>query len=144
MDLRVGIDLVSVESIRESIAAHGDRYLARVYTPQELEDCRGRAGGAGPDPERLAARFAAKEAAFKALHVGDQAVAWLDVQTRRGPTGWDNLILRGRAADIAARAGITDLSVSITHARGHAAAVVIAEISKTADSESMTQTIRTT
>lgn len=95
MAFRVGIDLVSVESVRESIAAHGDRYLARVYTPQELEDCRRPAGRAGPDPAHLAARFAAKEAVFKILHVGDQAVAWLDVQTRRDPTGSDKFNLKG-------------------------------------------------
>ena len=77
------------------MAAHGDRYLARVYTPRELEDCRGPGGRAGPDPAHLAARFAAKEAVFKILRVGDQAVAWLDVQTRRDPTGWDKLILPG-------------------------------------------------
>jgi holo-[acyl-carrier protein] synthase len=142
MALRVGIDLVSVESVREAMVAHGDRYLARVYTPGELEDCMGRAG---VDPERLAARFAAKEAVFKVLQVGDQAVAWLDVETRtHHPSGSVKLILSGSAADIAARAGITDLSLSFTHERGCAAAVVIAEIPKTADSEPMTSTPRRT
>jgi holo-[acyl-carrier protein] synthase len=140
MALRVGIDLVSVQSVREAMAAHGDRYLARVYTRRELEDCR---APAGLDPKRLAARFAAKEAAFKALRVGDQAVAWLDVETRRDSSGWVKLILSRSAADIAARSGITDLSLSITHERECAAAVVIAEISKTADSEPMTHRTRT-
>jgi holo-[acyl-carrier protein] synthase len=141
MPFRVGIDLVSVDSIGDSIGAHGDRYLLRVYTRRELDECR---AADGIDPERLATRFAAKEAAFKALHVGDQAVAWLDVETIRDPTGLVQLSLRGGAADIAARDGISTLSVSVSVARGHAMAIVIAEISKTADSEPMTQTIRRT
>jgi holo-[acyl-carrier protein] synthase len=60
MPLRVGIDLVQIEDIRESIAAYGERYLERTYTDEERRDC-------GGDPSHLAARFAAKEAALKAL-----------------------------------------------------------------------------
>jgi holo-[acyl-carrier protein] synthase len=137
MPLRTGIDLVSVDSVREAVAAHGERYLSRVYTERELADCR---TPNGVDAERLAARFAAKEAAFKALRVGDDAVAWRDVETLRDPTGWVKLILKGSAADIALSAGITDVSLSITHERGFAAAVVIAEIPKSADSDPMTPT----
>ncbi len=63
MPLRVGIDTVEVAAVEAAIAAHGDRYLERVYTPREVADCNG-------DAERLAARFAAKEATFKALRAG--------------------------------------------------------------------------
>ena len=77
MRLRVGIDLVLVDSIREALDLHGDRYLERVYTAQEIADCR---DGDDVAPERLAARFAAKEAGMKALRLsrtkGSTGVRW--------------------------------------------------------------------
>jgi holo-[acyl-carrier protein] synthase len=121
---RVGIDLVAVESIRESLTAHGERFLARVFSDREIAECR---IAAELSPARLASRFAAKEATFKALHVGDEAVAWLDVEATGDPNHPDKLILNGRAADIATRAGIASLSVSVTHRRGAALAVVITD-----------------
>ncbi len=130
MSVRVGIDLVCVESVRESITAHGSRYLARVYTAGEIDDCR---TAAGIDPERLAARFAAKEAAFKALAIGAEAVSWRDVEIQRDPDGSVKLSLSGNAARLARGSGIDCLSLSFTHERGRAAAVVIAETQETAD-----------
>src|ERR1700736_3952234 len=109
MPNRVGIDLVSVDEIRDSISTHGAHYLERVYSEREVADSR-TAGSV--DPERLAARFAAKEAAMKVLRARDHT---------------------GRAAERAAQAGITDLSLSLTHERGLASAVVVAEICKSAD-----------
>jgi holo-[acyl-carrier protein] synthase len=128
--LSVGIDLVSADTVRDSIAEHGSHYLERVYSHQEVDDCR---TAAGVDPERLAARFAAKEAVFKALRVADDPVAWRDVEVRREPGGWVTISLSGNAASIAQRAGITELSVSLTHERGCAAAVVIAGTGEVAD-----------
>jgi holo-[acyl-carrier protein] synthase len=125
MPVRVGIDLVAADSVRESIDAHGARYLERVYSANELSDCR---TGTAVDPERLAARFAAKEATFKVLRVGDEAVSWRDVEVRRDPSGWVELLLSGVAANLATQAGISDLALSLTHDRGFAAAVVVAEI----------------
>jgi holo-[acyl-carrier protein] synthase len=84
MPFRVGIDLVAADSVRDSIISHGDRYLERVYSAREVSDCR---TATALDPERLAARFAAKEATFKVLRVGDEAVAWRDVEVRRDPVG---------------------------------------------------------
>jgi len=124
--IRVGIDLVSVEDVRASLQAHGPRYLERVYTGREISDC-GPAGN--PDAQRLAARFAAKEATFKALRVGDSAIPWLDVEVRRGPEGEVELALTGRAAALAERQGISELALSFTHEHGCAVAVVIGEIS---------------
>ena len=121
--MRVGIDLVSVASIEEAIEAHADNYLARIYTPRELDDCR--MGGA-VDPERLAGRFAAKEAAMKTLRPGDEAVPWSSIEVRREASGWVEIDLSGPAAELAERAGIADMSVSLTHERGYAAAVVVA------------------
>ena len=130
MRTRVGIDLVSADMVRDSISAHGERYLRRVYSPQEIADC---STGTAIDPERLAARFAAKEATFKVLRVGDDPVAWRDVEVRRDSGGWVDVSLTGQAATLAEIAGITDLSLSLTHESGCAAAVVVAEIRKAAD-----------
>jgi len=125
MNLRVGIDTVAVAAVREALAAHGDRYLERVYTAREIADC---AGAEGPDPERLAARFAAKEAALKALRAGDGGVPWSAVEVRREPGGHTEMALSGPAAALAERAGISGLAVSLTHEAGLASAVVVAAV----------------
>ena len=130
MSIRVGLDLVSVQTVADSLSAHGERYLARVYSAREIADCR---AGDSVDPERLAARFAAKEATFKVLRVGDEAVAWTDVEVVRHPSGWVGLSLSGRAATLAEAAGISELAVSLSHEHGCAAAIVIADIHKPAD-----------
>lgn len=122
MDLRVGIDTVAVASVRDALEAHGDRYLQRVYTAREVADC---AGSDGPDPERLAARFAAKEAAFKALRAGGGGIPWPAVEVRREPGGHTELALSGAAAALARRSGIGGLAVSLTHEAGLASAVVV-------------------
>jgi holo-[acyl-carrier protein] synthase len=120
---RVGIDLVSVEAVRESIREHGDRYLERVYTTSELSDCH---TDQGILAERLAARFAAKEATLKVLRPNDEAVPWRSIEVRRNPSGWVELELSGQAASLASAAGLTELSLSITHEGEFAAAVVLA------------------
>lgn len=121
--MRVGIDLVSVDSIREALQTHSERYLERVYTAREVEDCT---SSAGVDPERLAARFAAKEATLKALRPREYSIPWSSIEVRRDPGGWVELELTGPAAMLADATGITELSLSITHEGGFAAAVVIA------------------
>ena len=121
MPFRVGIDLVAVADVTDSVREHGDRYLGRVYTERELEDCSG-------DHERLAARFAAKEAAIKALRPGDEAVPWREIEVVRDPSGAVELALSGRAAALAAEALVLGFAVSVTHAGGFASAVVIAEL----------------
>jgi holo-[acyl-carrier protein] synthase len=123
MSVRVGTDLVSVAAVQESIDRFGERYLARVYTPRELDDCDG-------DPVRLAARFAAKEAVVKVLRPGrGVAVPWADISLRREPGGWAELELTGRAADLARSGAMDEWSVSIAHENGYATAVVVAEVS---------------
>jgi holo-[acyl-carrier protein] synthase len=121
MSYRVGIDLVSVEGVAESVRAHGDRYLERIYTERELDDCQG-------DHERLAARFAAKEAAIKTLRPGDEAVPWSEIEVVRDPSGWVELSLSGRAAALATEACVVGFAVSLSHEAGLASAVVIAEL----------------
>ncbi len=126
MPVRVGIDLVAVVSVRESLSLHAERYLERIFTPQEVADS---SPGGDPDPERLAGRFAAKEATLKVLRPGrDDGVLLSDIEVRRTTDGWVELALTGTAAALAARAGVTDLALSLTHEAGMASAVVIAEI----------------
>jgi holo-[acyl-carrier protein] synthase len=123
MALRVGIDLVSVEAVQESVSTHGEHYLARVYTEREVRDCT---TAAGLDAERLAARFASKEAALKVLRPGEVGVPWPTIEVLRQPEGWVELELSGVAAKLAADAQITDLALSVTHEGGFASAVVVA------------------
>ena len=82
MTISIGIDLTSSDAVAESLHAHGTRYLERVYTDRERRDCVRQAGH--PDADRLAARFAAKEATLKALRRGGTAIARAD-GTGRGP-----------------------------------------------------------
>jgi holo-[acyl-carrier protein] synthase len=124
MAVRIGVDLVSVDEVRESIAEHGEHYLARVYSEREVRDCT---ASSGPDPERLAARFAAKEATLKVLRPGDVGIPWPSIEVVRRPEGWVGVELTGAAAELAAEAGIAELAVSITHDGGFAAAVVVAD-----------------
>src|SRR3954447_1570028 len=127
MPYRVGTDLVAVETIEAAVQTHGDRYLARIFTPQELADCDGA-------PERLAARYAAKEATLKILRPGaDDSIPWNEIEVVRNPGGWVDLALRGRAAQHAAVSRIGGFSVSLTHEVAYASAVVIAELRGTND-----------
>jgi holo-[acyl-carrier protein] synthase len=123
MPLRVGIDLAKASTVAEALAEHGEHYLRRVYTAAEVAQCGGLDGA--PDPLRLAARFAAKEAAMKVLRPGDAAVPWPSIEVVRDATGVPVLTLHGPAAELAAAAGLTDFALSLTHEDAYAAAVVV-------------------
>jgi holo-[acyl-carrier protein] synthase len=114
-----------VESVRDSVRSHAEHYLKRVYTERELDDCR---TSAGVDPERLAARFAAKEATLKVLRPDNVGISWDTIEVRRHPSGWVDLELSGPAAALAEQAGITELVLSIAHEGGFATAIVIANV----------------
>ncbi len=125
MALRAGIDLVEIRSVRESIGRFGTEYLERVYTPDEVADS---SGESGPDPARLAARFAAKEATLKVLRPApDEAVPWRSIEVVRASGGWVELELHDAAAALAEAAGLTELAVSLTHECDYASAVVVAQ-----------------
>lgn len=127
--LRVGLDLASVNAVAESIRTHGRRYLDRVYTTGELEECD---SSSGPDAERLAGRFAAKEATMKVLRPADETpLPWTAIEIRRAPGGSVEVELSGRAAELAATARLGSLSLSITHEPEFAAAVVVATMDRT-------------
>jgi holo-[acyl-carrier protein] synthase len=126
VSLRLGIDLVAVEDVQASLNVHADRYLQRIYSPRELADCRAASGAFVA--ERLAARFAAKEAAIKVLRPGaDTSVPWQSIEVVREGGDGVELVLTGRAADLARAAGLGSFAVSLTHEGPYAAAVVLAE-----------------
>ncbi len=121
MRYSVGIDLVDVEQVTDAVACHGQRYLDRIYTPCELSESR-------QQPERLAARFAAKEAAMKALRRGpDEPLPWREISVVHDDAGRPALQLTGAAARLATRTGVRNLDVSLTHESGRALAIVLAE-----------------
>jgi len=128
---RVGVDLLPVADVAESVERLGRRYLYRVFTPHERACARldavraGSVTGAGYSMESLAARFAAKEAAVKVLRPLGARPEWRSVEVRRMEGGWCELRLTGLAASLAAEAGITTLAVSVTHEPMMAAACVV-------------------
>ena len=124
MIVGVGIDLEEVERVRKSIERHGERFLQRVYTSGE----RAYAEAAANRYERYTARFAAKEAAMKALGTGwDHGVGWSDVEIVNDEAGRPHLELHGRAKEAAEAQGATRFHVSLSHTRGMAVAQVILE-----------------
>lgn len=117
----LGLDAVDVDRFRR-VLERRPRLLERVFTEAERADLAGRAD---PVPG-LAARFAAKEAAMKALGAGLGTVGLAELEVRREPSGAPRLVLSGRAARRAARLGVASLEVSLTHTDRLAAAVVLA------------------
>ena len=119
--LKTGVDLIEIERIQRAVARHGVRFLQRVYTATERQDCQQRM-------ESLAARFAAKEAVAKTLGTGvwRDGVAWTDIEVLREASGAPRLILHGAAATIAADLGLHTWSISLSHDRAQAIAFVVA------------------
>lgn len=120
--LAVGVDLIEIDRLAQAIGRWGDRFLARVYTRDEIVHCRGRI------PE-LAVRFAAKEAVSKALGVGiwwRGGIAWTDAEVWSNRLGKPEVRLYGRAAEYARQQGLDEWAVSLSHSRVHAIAMVVA------------------
>lgn len=124
MVVGIGTDLMEIARIEHSVERFGERFLRRVFTAGERAYCEGKRNAA----ESFAARFAAKEAGAKAIGTGiSRGVGWLDFEVRRAPGQRPELLLLGRAAELAGQMGVTRVSLSLTHTRGLAMAVVIAE-----------------
>lgn len=124
MIVGTGVDVVEVARIRAAIERFGDRFLARVFTPEEVRYCASKANSA----ERLAARFAAKEAGMKAVGTGlRHGVTWHDLEVVRQPGGRPELRLTGKTAEFAARLGSTRVHLSLSHTAEQAIAFVILE-----------------
>ena len=120
----IGVDVIQNQRIRDSIQRFGDRFLNRIYTEAEMEYCNKCANPA----IHYAARFAAKEGAFKALGTGWAAgVKWKDVEVRKLDSGKPELLLHGEALARATSMGAQRFYVSLTHDELVSCAVVIFE-----------------
>lgn len=112
-----GADHVDIAVFRHDLAVGGAQFLQRIFSQTELDYCSGRA-------ERLAARFAAKEAVLKALGTGLRGIGWHEVEIRSESNGQPQLLLHGRAAIAARSHRVESWSVSLSHADGLAIALV--------------------
>jgi holo-[acyl-carrier protein] synthase len=124
MIVGTGIDIAEVPRIRQAMERFGDRFLQRVYTAGEIRYCDSKANRV----ERYAARFAAKEAAMKALGTGwSHGVRWRDCEVVRMPGGRPSITFHGKAGEIAARLGMRNAALSLSHTAEQAIAQVILE-----------------
>lgn len=124
MIVGIGIDLVETRRLRQALERHGERARRRLFSARELADCE-RRSDAG---ECLAASFAAKEAALKALGTGKlSTIRWTDLEVLRQRSGRPQLELGGGALAQAERLGATRVWVSVSHEGGLACAVVVLE-----------------
>ncbi|MDR3734848.1 MAG: holo-ACP synthase [Acidobacteriaceae bacterium] len=119
-----GTDIIEIERIRQSIERYGSRFIERIFTPGEIAYCERKKNAA----ESYAGRFAAKEAAAKALGTGiARGVTWREIEVVRKPGERPTIHLSGRAAVRAAMMGAVAASLSITHSRELALATVLLE-----------------
>ncbi len=120
-----GVDLVYIPRVKAALERFGQRFIDRAFTARELAASRGY-------PHELAARYAAKEAVAKALGVGMRVMArdgvkFHEVETLRDERGKPIVVLSGRAAARAQELGLTQWSISLSHEREYAIAVVVAQ-----------------
>jgi holo-[acyl-carrier protein] synthase len=119
----VGTDIVEVLRIGQMIERHGEVFLNRVYTEDEIRYCQRRK----EYTQHYAGRWAAKEAVMKTLGTGwSRGVGWRDIEICSSRTGAPSIILRGAAREVAEHAGICDVLISISHCRAFATATAIA------------------
>jgi holo-[acyl-carrier protein] synthase len=115
----IGIDVIEVERIEKAIDESGDRFLDRVFTADERSYCNKQTRPV----IHFAARWAAKEAVAKALGTGiGESLSWQDMEIVRLPSGEPEMTLRGGGQLFVEEHGITQIKISLTHARNYAAA----------------------
>jgi holo-[acyl-carrier protein] synthase len=122
LGVRVGTDIESIEDVRASIERCGARYARRIFTDHEIDCCGGVTSSAASG---LAARFAAKEAVIKLLQPVDTIPTWRSIEIERLDGGASRVQLSGDAALLARHAGISSLSLSMSHGAGIATATVV-------------------
>ena len=124
MIVGTGIDIAEVDRIRQTIERFGRRFIERVFTTDEIGYCESKANKI----ERYAARFAAKEAAMKAIGTGwNRGVTWRDVEVRRVPGSRPTIVFHGKAAEFFSKLGGVRAHLSLTHTRELAMAQVVIE-----------------
>ncbi|MGA9565570.1 MAG: holo-ACP synthase [Candidatus Korobacteraceae bacterium] len=124
MIVGTGIDIAEVDRVAKTIARFGRRFTERVFTADEIDYCESKANKI----ERYAARFAAKEAAMKAIGTGwSRGVTWQSVEVRRLPGSRPTMAFHGRAGEFFSKLGAVRAHLSLTHTEQYAMAVVILE-----------------
>jgi holo-[acyl-carrier protein] synthase len=107
INVAIGVDIIEIERIHRTLTRHGKRFLQRVFTPQEIQQCRGK-------PLKLAGRFAAKEAISKALGTGMHGISWQELEIIQLSTGRPTVRLHGNASLHAMELGLSAFDVSIS------------------------------
>ena len=121
--LGVGTDITECLRIARMIERHGELFIARVYTPEEIRYCQNRKQAT----QHFAGRWAAKEAVLKALGTGwRRGISWRDIEIRNTPSGRPVVAVRGVIRELVEQLGVTKILVSISHCRTHATAYAIA------------------
>ena len=121
--LGIGTDITECLRIARMIERHGDLFINRVYTPDEIAYCQSRRQAT----QHFTGRWAAKEAILKALGTGwRRGISWRDMEIRNEPSGRPVVAVRGGLKELVEQLGITKLLVSISHCRTHATAYAIA------------------
>jgi len=122
--ISIGVDIIEVRRVRETIK-RTPRFAQRVFTAAEREYCESRGAVAA---QHYAARFAAKEAALKALQTGwSGGISWQDVEVAAKESGAPLILFHGRARELYEESGATAAHISIAHTTEHAIAEVILE-----------------
>ena len=120
----IGIDLIEVSRIRDAIAKYGDRFAKRIYTSVEIEYCSSKKNAA----LHYAVRFAAKEAAFKAMERGWMGdISWKEIEVYNEPSGAPRIVFYGKALELIKEKKVVRAFVTISHIEEHATAVVVLE-----------------
>jgi holo-[acyl-carrier protein] synthase len=123
MIVGVGTDIVEIPRIGKMIERHGEHFLQRVYTEEEIRYCQRRKESF----QHFAGRWAAKEAVMKTLGTGwTRGVGWLDIEVATKRSGQPVILIHGSAREIADHLGIGDVLISISHCRAYAMATAIA------------------
>jgi holo-[acyl-carrier protein] synthase len=124
MILGIGTDVIEVSRIKQALDKYGERFMRRLFTPTEIEYCTARKNAA----LHYAGRFAAKEAAFKAMQRGwGGDISWKDVEITNLPSGAPEITFHGKALEVVTEKKMTRAFVSISHVEEIATAVVVLE-----------------
>ncbi len=125
MIVGIGVDIIDISRLERSVELYGNRFISRVFTEREIDYCEQLARKG----ERYAARFAAKEAARKAIGAATpvKALAWHDVEIISSTEGAPQLQFHGRAAELIKELGVTRVHISLSHATDQAIAFVVLE-----------------
>ena len=116
-----GVDIIEISRIRKMVKRWGYRFLDRIYTESELRICKGK-------PERLASRFAGKEAVMKALGTGARGISWREIEIASESSGKPVVNLYGKAQEKAWSLGIEGLAISLSDSKEYSVAFVVGEM----------------